>query len=219
MKNGFIVGFIALFVFLTFSKEIFAKEGDYATKVLGRGEVVSRVVEFFELKEKKRSSISECLSRSDECFFVFAAMSDFDGIGFSPLTLYPDVKPQSRYYDDINVASMLGLVHGYLGEYSTPFKPELVMTRIQSLKLVLGASELVQWLEQFELTEIEATTFGDVSGPGQWWYPRYLNFALKAGILEEGSTFRPDEAITVAELEAMMQSTARYLESGHDDSQ
>ena len=187
-----------------------ANDGDYPAKLLTRGEVVSRVVDFYHLKKERRAFISDCLSHADDCFFVFAAMSDFDDIAFDPLSLYPDVTPLNRYYEAINVASMLGLVHGYLGDRSTPFRPEVVMTRIQALKLTLGASGLMHWKERFELGTIENTPFTDVdsTAEGSWWYPRYLNFALEKGILEPTPTFRPDEPITLAELESLMQSNA-----------
>jgi hypothetical protein len=198
------------------------KNNDYPDKVLTRGEALDRIVTSFNLKTEKQTYIADCLAHADECFFVFAAMSDFDDIKFEPLTLYPDVSENSRYYESINIASMLGLVHGYLNEDGTPFHTELVITRIQSLKIVLASAELMKWKEKFELEgTIQESVFADVdvNDPAMWWYPRYINFALRTEIIEEGEYFRPNDPITVQELAEFVDNTLKYRQDNADDMQ
>jgi len=204
-------------------KQLLITENDYPTKVLTRGEAVNRIVEAFNLKTSKKAYIADCLAHADECFFVFSAMSDFDDISFQPLKLYPDVNENFRYYDSINIASMLGLVHGYLDEEKTPFKPEIVISRIQALKIVLAASDTMRWKEKFELESLpkEISPFADVDAdnPGMWWYSRYLNFALKANIIGNEEYFRPNDPVTLEELAQMVDNTIKYKEDSADDTQ
>ncbi len=203
-------------------KRLLISDTDYPAKLMTRGEAVNRIVEAFSLKTAKAAYLADCLAHADECFFVFSAMSDFDGISFEPLRLYPDVNENFRYYEAINTASMLGLVHGYLNEEDTPFKPEAAITRIQALKVLLASADLMQWKEQFELTgETPDLPFNDVDleNPSTWWYPRYLDFALKAGIIGADETFRPDEPVTLGELAEMVDNALRYKEDSADDTQ
>ena len=195
-------------------------------RILTRGEAVDRIVVSFDLKATKKAYLADCMANADECFFVFAAMSDFDGIAFEPLTLYPDLYENLRYYNSIMTASALGLVHGYLEDEGTPFKPEVAITRVQALKIVLGAADLMRWKEKFELEDlpVENVIFEDVNGndPDMWWYPRYINFALEADIViktAENELFRPDDLITVGELADFIDNTKSYLENTVHDSQ
>ncbi len=217
----------AAFVLLLFSQQrafaaIRNPNHEYESRLLTRGEVVSTIVTSFQLAERESSFLTSCQNHLDECFFVFSAMSDFDGIAFEPfLSLYPDVTPNSRFYHDINVASMLGLVHGYLQEEDTPFRPEIVMSRIQALKIVLGASDLMDWEERFEVSEeetVHSTPYLDeaLTYEENWWYNRYLNFAFEHGITPKIDYFRPDEIITVGELNEMIQK-AQMASKGIDD--
>jgi len=184
---------------------------------VSRGEATYLILNKFDLKNKKRAFLNACAERPAECFFVFTAMSDFDDIAFEPfLKLYPDVTEKYRYYSAIIMASMLGLIHGYMDEEKTPFKPEIVMTRIQVLKVILGAADLLRWKERFELSPAELEkndTFADeaLSNPEKWWYPRYLDFAVIHGLVPEGDLFRPDEPVTLGELMQILDSTQNYL--------
>lgn len=187
------------------------------TRMLSRGEVVYRIVDAFDLTTREKTFLTSCREHLDECFFVFSAMSDFDDISFDPLLrLYPDLSPHHRYFEAINVASMLGLIHGYLHEDGTPFRPESVMTRIQALKVVLGAADLLEWKDRFELSSEElaqATLYLDevLSTPEGWWYNRYLNFAYKNSIIPPSEYFRPDDIVTVAELQEMINNTHDFM--------
>jgi hypothetical protein len=186
--------------------------------LLTRGEAVSEVVTSFDLADKNHSLIKDCLQVPDDCFFVFSVMSDYDDIRFSPLILYPDVFPANKYYNAINTATILGLVHGYLGEQSTPFHPEDRITRIQGLKMILGAAGLMTWKDKFELikdalTDSMPPVFADVNtgNPKMWWYERYIDKACEINVIDcNGGDFRPDETITKAELAGMVSKTLSY---------
>ncbi len=217
MNGGFLADFSDVLM-----EKLLIGDNDYPSKVMARGEAVNRIVEAFDLKTEKSAYIADCMAHADECFFVFSAMSDFDGITFQPLRLYPDVKENFRYYDAINIASILGLAHGYLNEKGTPFKPEHVITRIQALKIVMASAEMIQWKERFELDGTsEKLPFKDVnaSDPAMWWYPRYLATALDKGIIDEYEYFRPNEPITLSELAEMVDNTLKYKEDSADDTQ
>lgn len=198
-------------------------------KVVRRGEAVSLIMEAFDVKQKNSKFIDLCTLYVHDCFFTFAAQSDFDGIAFEPLKLYPDVNEKIRYYDAINLASMLGLIHGYINEEGTPFKPEVVITRIQALKIIFGASELLPWKEKFELSDEELTpimenkdsVFKDVDSmhENMWWYHRYLSFGLNNGILLPEESFRPDEPATKAELLDFIESVKLFVEKNQNDPQ
>ena len=171
-----------------------------------RGEAISDIVASFDLKNARDGLITRCLSVPDDCFFVFSAISDYDDIQFSPLILYPDVFPANKFYDAINTATIFGLVHGYIGEESTPFHPDYPISRIQALKVIMGAAGLMDWKDKFELAQDipEKTPFTDIdpANPGMWWYTRYINKACETGLIDcaEGSIFRPYDGITRDEL-------------------
>jgi hypothetical protein len=192
-----------------------------------RGDAVAKIVNAFNLEQKNKNFITDCLKHPDECFFAFSAMSDFDWIKFRPLILYPDVFPAHSYYGAVNVATMLGLVHGYINEEYSPFKPEEPMTRIQALKVILGAANLLPWKEKFELEGEMANSGGDESvlpfkdlssDPEQsWWYRRYAGYALEAGIIESNEFFRPNQTVTEKELAEMIEKTLAYGKLNSDD--
>lgn len=217
MKNHFrlfITAIITVFLGITLSGQRILAEDQSSAHFLSRGEVVAQVTETFDLKNKHKDFIEACFVNLDDCFFVFSAMTDFDAIQFHPIILYPDVSVAYRYYDDITIATMLGLVHGYLDEDQSPFHPRALMSRIEALKVVLGARGFLDWKERFEMMATlgedglrsQKTIFNDVSAenPAHWWYPRYVNFAFERGIIKSTMYFRPDEFITDAELNEMI---------------
>lgn len=179
---------------------------DIDTRIITRGEAVHHVVDHFELKSRNRSFINQCEAQPHDCFFVFAAMSDFDDIDFEPLQLYPDVFPNDDHYDAINTASMLGLVHGYLDEETTPFRPNNEITRIQAVKIIFGAADIMKWVEKFELENELGVEFTSAN----WWYDRYLDFGVDNNIVPVRFYFEPDGALTVAELELLLNNTLAY---------
>ncbi len=226
-RKLFLISVVTFLILIPFSSvqaailfgDTFIAPGD-AAKELSRGQAVDEVVSTFDLEHKQKSFLLDCIRHADDCFFVFSAMSDYNGISFSPLVLYPDVFPAYKYYKAINTASILGLVHGFLCEDSSPFHPEDNMTRIQALKVILGAADLMTWKEKFEIDQEMAAAGGpeitlpykdvDPASPDIWWYRRYLNFALDAGIIDPGDYFRPDASVTEADLTDMMSRAMNY---------
>ncbi|MBD3328218.1 hypothetical protein GF340_02825 [Candidatus Peregrinibacteria bacterium] len=195
---------------------------NYPSRILSRGETVEIIIKSFELNIKERSFLQSCKSEPDYCFFTFSAMSDYDGISFSPMQLYPDVTLNTRYYDSINTATMLGLAHGMQSMEGTPFLPQHVMTRIQALKLIMGASDLMTWKEKFELSEADLPSrqpdnfvYSDVTiyYPENWWYFRYLKRANELDITPENEKFLPNEPVTVSELNDMISNALKVTES------
>lgn len=194
---------------------------------LTRGQAVHQVVETFDLRKKNENFVTDCLLHLDECFFVFTAMTRYDQVSLYPMRLYPDVTDAYAYTDDIHLATMLGLVHGNIDEKNSPFYPRAYMTRIHALKVILGAAELMDWREKFEMVRDlgnedalrdQKSIFADVTGyPDDfWWYPRYVNFALDKGIIDAGEYFRPDEPITADEYQDMLQRALKESVLFHD---
>lgn len=194
-----------------------------------RGEVVSRSVKAFELADKEKDFVVSCLNNLGECFFVFTGMSRFSII-FEPfLILYPDVREANNYYEDINLATMLGIVHGYIDDKESPFRPNVRMTKMEALKVIMGAGDYIKWQEKFELVaslggedkvEAQQTSFEDVNGAGDhWWYPRYVNMALDKGIIESAKKFNPDEFITREEFENMLDRAQKVAKLEQDNVQ
>lgn len=182
---------------------------------LTRGEAVQRVVDFFDLEVSHAKFLKSCFLVPDECFFAFTAMSDFDGISFDPLTLYPDVKSGNKYADAINTATILGIVRGHINIDQTPFYPNHYLTRIQALKVILGATEQLPWKEKFEMEDDYWNKQSldkkywvadiDPNSEDEWWYGRYVAFALDAGIIEDQKYLRPNDAITGSEMTELME--------------
>lgn len=177
-----------------------------------RGEFVKAVIDSFELETKKSGLLESCYSHKEFCFFNFIAMSSFNDIELqSDLILYPDVPPSHAYSYYINTATALGLVNGYLGLKDSPFMPDEPVTRIQALKVILGAADLVPNKYEFELTNElggheellnQSSYFPDVvpSVPNMWWMPRYVNFAVENGIVSKSDYFHPDKEISAHDL-------------------
>lgn len=188
-----------------------------------RGELISIIIDKFDLKNKKANLINECYEYKDFCFFNFLAMSSYEGIVLEPdVLLYPDIGIDYKYYEDITIGTMLGLINGYLSEDNSPFHPELPISRIQALKIILGAADLVPPKYRFELINIlgsldklqtQPSYFSDVDAriSYMWWYPRYVNFALESGIIDRGEFFRPDESITKQELDDIINRTLEFI--------
>jgi len=186
---------------------------------VSRGEFIKMVVDRFDLKNKKADSLQKCLSYKEFCLFNFTAMSSFDGIKLDPdLILYPDIDKSNPYYDEINTATMLGITNGFLNDKNSPFKPDETISRIDALKVILTATDLVAPKYKFELAKAlggndkvdsQPSYFVDINPKisYMWWYPRYVNFAVDNGIVDKYDYFRPDEPITMKELDYMIVRT------------
>ena len=184
-----------------------------------RGEFLKLALDKLDIRNKKSDYLKNCYDYRDFCLFNFMAMSSFNDIKLEPdLVLYPDVLPGSGYYEDVNISTMLGLVNGYLNEDASPFHPDLPITRIQALKVVLSAADLVPPKYQFELIAMlgsqealstQKTYFADVDPKvsSVWWQPRYVNFAVENNIIDKSDFFRPNDNITAVELEDLLNRT------------
>lgn len=190
-----------------------------------RAEFLRIVLDRFDLMNKNAEKIRDCYDHKEFCLFNFMTMSSFDGIVLDPdVILYPDVPLSHGYYKDITVATMLGAVNGYMSEQNSPFHPNKNISRIQALKIILGANDLVKPKYQFELIKLlgsykdlisQISPFADVDAriADMWWYPRYLNFALEHDIIDQTEYFRPGDEITTGELNDAIERTLQYLNS------
>ncbi len=196
---------------------------------VSRGEFIHLVLNEFDIKEKKSNFLTHCYSFKEFCLFNFMAMSSFDEIQLSPfLILYPDVFPNHKYSHDINTATILGLVHGYLDYPKSPFKPNSYISRIQALKIILGAIDAVPYKYQFELIETlgsysalfnQFSYFKDIKSAisYMWWAPRYVNFAFENNIIEDKKYFRPNDNITLSETKNWINNTLIFLNKENNE--
>ncbi|MBI4975673.1 FG-GAP repeat protein [Candidatus Peregrinibacteria bacterium] len=199
------------------------------SELVQRGKFTSIIVNSFDLKNTKSDDLQKCSSHKEFCLFNFLAMSSYDKIQLDPnLILYPDIFPVYKYYDDINTATMLGLINGYLNEQDSPFHPDFNISRIEALKIILGAADLIKPMYKFELTRTlgsienlinQPSYFHDVNAkiPYMWWYPRYVNFAVSHNLVDKGDLFRPDDNITMDELNDIIARTIEFLNKKNED--
>ncbi|MBI2634180.1 FG-GAP repeat protein [Candidatus Peregrinibacteria bacterium] len=216
------------------NNEIFGHERpvlDSQGSVLARGEILTVILDQFDLKKKKVDVLDQCKDYIDFCLFNFMAMSSYDGINLEgPLVLYPDVQPENPYYEAVNTATLLGIVNGYMSEYGSPFKPDDQVTRIQALKIIFGANDLVFPRYRFELirdlgSEENLTSqksyFVDVNSKisHMWWYPRYINFGVENGIVDDDEFFRPEDPITEQELQDLINRTLTFINARDEETE
>jgi len=196
---------------------------DLNVNILSRGEFLKNVIDKFDLKNKKADEINKCLQYKQFCFFNFMTMSVYNDLKLDPeLVLYPDILPGSKYYENVLIGTILGLVNGYMNEKDSPFHPERPISRIQALKVILTANDLIEPKYRFELIDElgsldaiskQSSYFKDVDPKitYMWWYPRYLNFAVDQGIVTKADYFRPDDNITKEEMDLLITRTLDYL--------
>lgn len=205
-------------------KQTFDSDDEFVT----RGEFISIIVDRFNLKKEKNEYIDSCYDHIDFCLFNFVAMSSYT-IQLDPeVVLYPDIPLDHEYYKDVTIGTMLGLINGYLNDDTSPFRPDNPISRIQALKIVLGAADAVPPKYRFELVDIlgsidqlrsQYSYFTDVDAniSHMWWYPRYANFAVENQIVDSGELFRPDETITKLELDDIIRRTLIYKNSTDEE--
>jgi hypothetical protein len=194
-----------------------------SNELMGRGEATDQVVKFFDLEKQNSKFLQQCKVNPDGCLFSFSTRTNFQDFRLDPVILYPDVYPAYKYYKSINVASELDLVRGYYDEENSPYKPEQKITKIEALKLILGASGLVTWKDKFEFSLDDKSrqeaqnwlTAGNWTG-NQWWYGRYIFSAVSKGILL-GTTFDVEAPISKTEFQGLLESTRRILADGQGD--
>lgn len=191
---------------------------------LSRGEATKLVVDYFQLEKKNAKYLAGCETRPEECLFSFSAMTNFHGLKTDPVVLYPDVGPAYRYYQAINTATLLDLVRGYYTEDESPFRPLQPISKVETLKLVLGASGLMGWKEKFELKLLEQQPNWLTASLGQnnWWYARYIAGATDNGLITSAENFMPEDRISKKEFLQLLESTnkivAKRLETSQVDS-
>jgi len=192
---------------------------------VSRGELVKIIFDEFNLRSKKTDFLNNCYKHKEFCLFNFMATSLYNDLKLEPQTvLYPDIQPGNVYYRDIVDATMLGFINGYMNDKDSPFYPDKPVTRIEALKVILGSLDMVQQKYKFQLASIlgsyrdilnQKTYFDDVNPKisYMWWYLRYTNFAVENGIIEDTDNFRPDEYITIGELNDMIVKTMNFLDA------
>ncbi len=202
--------------------------GDSGAEVT-RAELVKVIIDAFDLRNRKKDFLESCYEHKEFCFFNFTAMSSFNGISIEPeLILYPDVFPNHKYYSYVNDATILGIVNGYLSADNSPFRPDTHVTKIQALKMILSASDLVPAKYKFELAEElgsymalakQFSYFSDINPliDSMWWMPRYVNIAVEKGIIEKSKFFMPNEKISKDELNSWIIKTLLFLKSQNEE--
>ncbi|MEK7545382.1 MAG: FG-GAP-like repeat-containing protein [Patescibacteria group bacterium] len=192
--------------------------------IVTRASVVDQVVRDFDLKNKEKDFLKHCRQIIEMCLYDFTGRSRFEEMKFQPqLLLYPDVKSSDPYYESINIASLLGLVHPY-DEKSGPFHPEASISRIHALKILLQATKMLQWKEKVELKKElggipgihrQKTPFLDIDlkNNHMWWYPRYVNYAHLARIISDAHYFAPDEPLTQKVLSEWITNMHQFISS------
>ncbi len=205
--------------------EIWGTEKDVSGEVVNRGEFVKMVVEKYDVKNKKAEYIKKCYDHREFCLFNFLAVTLNDEVKLEPdIVLYPDIGKDHELYESVTIATMLGVMNGYLNEDNSPFHPERPISRIQALKVILASSDLVEPKYKFELVKMfgsleqfnqQKSYFNDINPriPYMWWYPMYTNFAVENGLvdLNEEGLFRPDDNITMGELNTLIERTLKLI--------
>jgi len=170
------------------------------TEGISRGEATDLTVKYLQLEKTNKSFLNSCKLDIGTCLFTFSTRTNFT-ISLKPVILYPDVYPAYRYYKSINVASELDLVRGYFEEDNSPFKPEQPITRVEALKLALGATKVLDWKEKFELAN--DTSFQEEGNwiqldfdAQKWWYSRYLAAAQTNGFWTSVTAQEAEEGIS-----------------------
>lgn len=209
------------------------------SEALSRGSFIVRVINALKLQQTNKEFISSCLANAEFCFYQFSSQTKYAGLRYSPiLRLYPDVKPIDPYYKAVNIATILGIVRGFPDEPDSPFHPEKPISRIHALKILLTATGMLPWKEQFELRKellksqvadrrttvgrdtraknpitSQKTPYLDISAyvPSMWWYPRYVNFAYLSGIINDSVFFQPDAPLTQKDFEQWMDHIQEYI--------
>ncbi len=189
---------------------------------VSRGEFIGHVIDSFNIREREKEYIQNCYDYRDFCFFEFLSKTSFENVKLYPeLLLYPDVNSNHKNYEDINIATMLGYVNGNMESKNTPFYPDAPITRIQALKVILGAQELVSFKYKFEIADIleQISYFTDIdpNKAHMWWYPRYVNFAVDNGIISGEKNFRPDDFISKSELKELIDNTLLFVENQNEE--
>lgn len=189
--------------------------GESPAKFISRGEATDLTVRYLQLEKKNAGFLRSCKLDIGTCLFAFSSRTNFE-IKLDPVILYPDVKPTNRYYKSINIASELDLVRGYYEEENSPFLPKQAISRVEALKLALGATKVVEWKEKFELPKVEANDASWISigmDTGKWWYGRYLAAAETNGFWKQMTPEEADAGIGKEEFLKLLESANTIVAS------
>ena len=119
-----------------------------------------------------------------------------------PVASFPDVQGDI-YANDINRAVQLGFISGFAEDNT--FRPQASLTREQLVSIV------VEGLDQAEaLPAVTANPYPDL--PASRWSAAKVKKAQELGIVSgyQDGTFKPTQAVTRAELMAIMRRAAEY---------
>lgn len=214
MRNYFYIKSVVLVLLILFSGigAVFANS-PVSDSFVTRGKASEMIVDYFDLKTENMQYLSDCDADPDSCMFAFSARTNFDNFRIDPLILYPDVYPAYRYYEAINLLSKLDIVSGYYAEEQSPFRPEQPITKVEALKMVMGASGMMSWKEKFELngTGDSSSWLAFDFGGDKWWYQRYLAAAFENGFLVEVSANEAESTISENELLKIMESAHKIV--------
>lgn len=139
--------------------------------------------------------------------------------------LYPDVPNDQPYSRDIVDGTILGIFNGHYEEPNSPFKPDQILSKVQAIKILLNASDVMKWkykpeweaiLGGTDAVQSQTTPFKDIDlkkDTYMWWYPRYINMACEVKLFDckSGSEFHPDAYVKSSELNLWMSRLTAYL--------
>lgn len=185
------------------------------TSGLSRGEATDLTVKYLNLEKNNQRFLTECQEDIGLCLFTFSTRTNFP-IRLDPLILYPDVYPAYRYYKSINMASELDLVRGYFEEENSPFRPEQPITRVEALKLALGATNVMDWKEKFELAKTDQPTKNWLVfnlDSQRWWYGRYLAAAESNGFWQHVSVDQAEQGMSKTEFLNLLENANKIVAS------
>lgn len=176
----------------------------YAEDFISRGAATDLIVKSFDLENSNKEFLNQCDKDIDLCLFSFSTRTHFN-IYLDPVILYPDVFPAYKYYKSINLATKLDLVSGYFNDENSPFRPEQQISKIEALKLIFGAAQIMSWKEKIELDEDDMLTPSNPLTPIQfmtekWWYLRYIMKAMEWGIINKNDISKIENGLTKEEL-------------------
>jgi len=130
-------------------------------------------------------------------------ITDGDAIAYS----FPDIA-NDVYAKDIQAAVDLGFVAGFYEDNT--FRPQESLTREQIVSMVLGALEKMPGVELNVPTSVGANPYPDVVSSR--WSAAKIQFAKDNNIVSgyQDGSFRPGQAVTRAELMAILRRAAEY---------
>ncbi|MGK7947692.1 MAG: DUF3747 domain-containing protein [Xenococcaceae cyanobacterium] len=124
-----------------------------------------------------------------------------------PAPSFPDVA-NDIYRDEIGQAVALGFIAGF---NDNTFRPEEPLTREQLVSMVIGALDSVPGIEIQPSTQVTVQPYSDVDSSR--WSAAKIEWAKQNQIVSgyPDGTFRPDQAVSRAELMAVLRQAAQFV--------